>query len=373
MRSLICSLFWMTILSQALAQRPALQYRYLRLEGEIGKQPVAFNLHEVTRPYVDPQGATISAPYFFGSYAYDRYQEPIKLYGYRDSSGMVVLEESIGWEILGSMRLDANWQGMWTDSSGKRSFPVTLRERYPEGSVAFAGGARSDALRLKPDAEDSPTASLSLFWLTPAGASRRVQDFLNNTFLRRTVGDENFAAGCCPNFEKAFESLRNNLFEEYRSAVGSLEPETDAPEFAYNYEYEDQIQILYNQNQTLSVGYFTYLYMGGAHGMYAIEYAAYDLKEMRPLRLDDVLSKGYESDLEAALQRAARRRAGLKPNESLDEHYFVSSIPLTENFYLTGKGLVFGYPPYEIGPYAAGQIDLFVPFTELKRFLVKKK
>ncbi|MFN4079661.1 MAG: DUF3298 domain-containing protein [Saprospiraceae bacterium] len=373
MRSLICSLFWMTILSQALAQRPALQYRYWRLEGEIGKQPVAFNLHELTRPYVDPQGATISAPYFFGSYAYDQYQEPIKLYGYRDSSGLIVLEESVGWEILGSMRLNDNWQGSWVDSSGKRSFPVTLRERYPEGSVPFAGGALSDALRLKPDTEDSPTASLSLFWLKPAGASRRVQDFLNNTFLRRTVGDEDFAAGCCPSFEKAFERLRDQLFEKYREEVGRLEPDTDAPEFAYNYESEDQIQILYNQDQTLSVGYFTYLYMGGAHGMYAIEFATYDLKEMRPLTLPDVLSSGYESALEAALQRAARRRAGLKSNESIEGYYFVPSIPITENFYLTGKGIVFGYPPYEIAPYAAGQIDLFVPFTELKRFLVKKK
>lgn len=373
MRIPLVLLLWTVFCVQALAQRPVFQYRYIRLEGEIGKQPVVLNLHELIRPYADLDNSTTSLPYFFGSYSYDRYQEPIKLHGYRDTSGMIVLEESIGWEILGSMRLDETWQGVWADSSGKRALPIALRESYPEGSVAFKAGVRSDSFRLNPEAEESPMASLSLFWLTPSGALRRTQDFLNNIFLRKIVGDDIFASGCCPDFDKAFERLRDSLSEEYRDEMAQIEPtDTDMPQGAYNYESESQIQILFNQNHILSVGYFTYVYMGGAHGMYAIESVAYDLKTMRPLTLGDVFSGGYESDLEAALQRAARRRAGLKPNESLEGHYLVPSIPITNNFYLTGKGAVFGYPPYEIAPYAAGQIELFVPFSEMKRFLIRK-
>ncbi|WP_404980203.1 RsiV family protein [Chitinophaga pollutisoli] len=37
-----------------------------------------------------------------------------------------------------------------------------------------------------------------------------------------------------------------------------------------------------------------------------------------------------------------------------------------DNFYLTNKGAVFSFVPYEIAAYAAGQITLFVPWNEIR-------
>jgi len=41
-----------------------------------------------------------------------------------------------------------------------------------------------------------------------------------------------------------------------------------------------------------------------------------------------------------------------------------------KNFYFNDKGLAFMYNPYEVASYAQGQIVVFIPFNELKSYLV---
>ena len=66
----------------------------------------------------------------------------------------------------------------------------------------------------------------------------------------------------------------------------------------------------------------------------------------------------------------ARTKFKLKPTDALTEAgLFENKIEANDNFYLTGKGLGFMYNPYEIGPFAMGEIDLFISFKDLDEFL----
>ena len=52
--------------------------------------------------------------------------------------------------------------------------------------------------------------------------------------------------------------------------------------------------------------------------------------------------------------------------KSFEEHLRRSSVfkpYMTENFYLDDRGIHFIYDPYEIDCYAAGTIDIFVPWN----------
>jgi hypothetical protein len=117
------------------------------------------------------------------------------------------------------------------------------------------------------------------------------------------------------------------------------------------------------------MGFTHYGYTGGAHGNYATTVVSYDPEKMKSIERKDVLKPGHEKALQAALNQSARKRAGLSAGGNLGDAYFVEEIPFTDNFYLTNKGMVFSYPPYEIASYADGQVELFVPFTALKEWL----
>jgi hypothetical protein len=56
----------------------------------------------------------------------------------------------------------------------------------------------------------------------------------------------------------------------------------------------------------------------------------------------------------------------MKRNEPLSNALFENSIEPTNNFCITKKGILFLYNPYEIAAYAMGEIELFIPFEELK-------
>ena len=55
--------------------------------------------------------------------------------------------------------------------------------------------------------------------------------------------------------------------------------------------------------------------------------------------------------------------ADIKP---LSNKLFENSVESTSNFCITPKGILFLYNPYEIAAYAYGEIELFIPFSEIK-------
>ncbi len=88
------------------------------------------------------------------------------------------------------------------------------------------------------------------------------------------------------------------------------------------------------------------------------------------LQLSDVLVPAGSKALPQLLAQSFRRQYGLKPADKLtDGGLSENTIKPTDNFFVTGKGIGFNYVPYEIGPYAMGEILLFIPFTDLKDLL----
>lgn len=69
------------------------------------------------------------------------------------------------------------------------------------------------------------------------------------------------------------------------------------------------------------------------------------------------------------LDRAVRRTLRLPATAPLDETPFVEHMPVTHNFYLTRGGAVFIYPPYAVASFAQGEIQVFVPLSEMQPLL----
>ena len=140
---------------------------------------------------------------------------------------------------------------------------------------------------------------------------------------------------------------------------------------AYSLAQNQYVGVCYQSNKILSLYNFVYSYTGGAHGNYGTSYTSINLANGKKIKLEDALLPGQKAKLNALLEKHFRKSRNVKPGESLSEvgGLFENKIEANNNFYLTGKGIVFSYTPYEIAPYAAGEIQVFIPFSDMKGIL----
>ncbi|HTD93011.1 MAG TPA: DUF3298 domain-containing protein, partial [Chitinophagaceae bacterium] len=135
---------------------------------------------------------------------------------------------------------------------------------------------------------------------------------------------------------------------------------------SYSLQEDQNVLILYRSMGLLTLASTNYSYTGGAHGNYGTAYFSIDLGSRKEIKLADVITAAGKKPLAGLIEKFFRRDFKLSASQPLSEAgLFGDKIEPTENFFLTGKGIGFGYQPYEIGPYAMGEIVVFIPFTEL--------
>lgn len=360
-------------LSEDTSAAPAPSGYYRIFTGQIDKLPITMHLVKERR-YQSWDKAFFDN--YIGYYYYDRFGEPIDIMGNVDSSGQLrILDFSNpidAYVFAGTMSGDTLYTGIWTDAEGKKSLPFELRAVEVPGSVLFEQYNFADSLPLRPQDPTSPQASISASFLWPAASlDPDTREFLRKAIIFGMAGDS--IDPKYPDAEALYRDMRYSFFEFYKGDMQGLADDTTTiPEdmtYAYSYDRNNSIRVLWNSNNLLSLAFFDYTYTGGAHGMYFSSLNAYDLANRRRYELEDVFAEAGLSGLSGPLEAAFRKKYGLKPKEKLTDHLFVDIIEPTRNFCLTRNGVMFNYVPYEIGPYAAGEITLFLKWDQVKPYL----
>lgn len=165
------------------------------------------------------------------------------------------------------------------------------------------------------------------------------------------------------------------------------------PNYMGHYKQLEQFHIFYHE------------YSGGAHGIYNDSYFIFDEQDRR-LTITDLLEKDkaavlndliksayidYIQQKYAVITEKAQENSDQKqrfnknkpakiatataepiPDETaLREGGYLSDDSLqaaqeqNDNFYFSPEGLVFSYPPYMIDGFAAGQVELLLPYSQL--------
>ncbi|MDZ4680908.1 MAG: DUF3298 domain-containing protein [Saprospiraceae bacterium] len=376
-RSFVLQLVFIAVATTAMAQSLSPLGKsgsaYFHFEGTIGKIPITMNLmQEPSRYFEQARGAYD----FSGSYYYNRTEAPLQIFGYLDEKNNVILteSESSGLEysgfFIGKTGEDGQFSGVWMSGDSSRTLKFVLKESYPEGTLAFDVSAMVDSLKLKPELEGSPQATFGQSWLLLRKTKNTELDqFVESQLRNGMVGDS--LGHLYRHVPEIFKLLKDDFFARYQEEVDfeAVQGEDVFSMAMWNYEEFTEAEVAYNQNNLLTIGYLSYSYYGGAHGMYATGYVSYDLKNRKRLKLSDVFKPGYEAKMPIFLERALRRQFNLQSDQSLNEILFDDSIGLTDNFGLTRKGIYFNYVPYEIASYAAGEIKLYVPFAEIADLL----
>lgn len=160
----------------------------------------------------------------------------------------------------------------------------------------------------------------------------------------------------------ALEQAAKSAFDE----IVKLAKEPAPPGRAYKNELDWGVELGINQRDLVSVRTIHFEYTGGAHPntyQRTYNFATMGGKPKR-LILRDVLRKDV-SPLDWANVVVLR---GLnKAKEARDiEPFGYLDAPLVNSFYMTGKGMVWVFEHYAVGPYSEGPYEIEVQWPALK-------
>lgn len=127
--------------------------------------------------------------------------------------------------------------------------------------------------------------------------------------------------------------------------------------------YINDKTIVYNKGNFIVSKELDYIYSGGAHGNYTVNFKTYDIEAKKLTEYSDIFGFDYNEILISLLLKEAKNR-NLK---IFKENFFV-----TNNVYFTDKGICFVYNPYEIASFADGVISLFLPYEKIPKSIVLK-
>lgn len=338
---------------------------YRAYSGTIGKTVITMHLHNMGQEY-------------YGYYYYDRTRQPIYFFGndstsatgeiqltaYIPGAPRISLEDDAEMSESFSLAFSGNLlKGQW--HKGEKGSPAAVALREKAGSIPFDMVYTKGERQLRPSLPESPVADYF------AGTVWPVKDNATSTFIRHAIREDFGAKTGGEEIGQVLLAQKNKILDTYveenKDLHDSLFTEFSS---AYSLSEDRKLLVAFESPSLLTLASHAYAYTGGAHGNYGTTFICIDLATNKKIVLADVLTAAGISRLGKELEKEFRLQAGLKPGETLsDAGLFDNKIEPNDNFYLTTKGIGFSYMPYEIAPYAMGEISLFLPFTRLLTYL----
>ncbi len=259
--------------------------------------------------------------------------------------------------------------GTWVRNAKEKPIPFKIQEDYSKGSLPFKCYTLTDQRYLfKKDhnRENAPKTKISLFLLFPdLNNNNRLKDSID-LLISSFIDDTSMIISDRVLF---MENVTFNFFDRYHNATDGIEDISSAASF-FNWEKIISMEILYNENNILTLKFEKYANTGGAHGIMMTQYAVFNTALEIRLRPDDIFREGYKPQLDNILDTKLRKLNGLKSDEKLKEAgFFLDKVVSTDNFFINNDGIGFFFNVYEIAPYSTGTTMLFIRFEELKSLL----
>ncbi len=331
---------------------------YKRFEGTIAGQPVVMHLHKAGNKYD-------------GIYYYKKVGAWIGLYMDSTAKDSIYLSENVpgdGWvegeqnnALLRFSYAGGSLKGTWIAKDWQKQYPIDLKEQYPSGSYKFDMMAFSDSMAAFPGRPETPVAEISE--TIPVATDNN--SWVNQQLMNIT-GLDTTAPGA--DLKTAIAAGHKAYFESYKAELPAGNDTAGMPLASYNYASMQDVYVRYNDNGYVVFESFVYDYSGGAHGNYASIFYCLDVQDKKRLKLSDLITAD-SAILTPIVEQHFRTQYYVKTGVPLSEVLFEKHMSANDNFYFNEKGIGFLYNPYEVASYAQGQINVFIPFRALQKYI----
>lgn len=129
-------------------------------------------------------------------------------------------------------------------------------------------------------------------------------------------------------------------------------------------EYTLKYKIMSLRSPIVSIEFYYTEDTGGAHGMYGVNTLNFNVKTGDKVLLEDLVNVNNQKKINDYLLNILKKdsRSFYNPEMQVD---FASSDVIknfdTQSFYVTAKGIMLQFNPYEVGPYSSGIITVELP------------
>ncbi|WP_407402021.1 DUF3298 domain-containing protein [Chryseobacterium sp.] len=344
---------------------PDLSKNYWHLEGKIGDKNVVLELIK-TKPFAETGGEHQGNDNFSGTYYYESEGIPIS-FQKRDTLFENHQLNLIAYntndvendEIFEGKFNGLSYKGVWKYKD--QNLPFELKETYADGQMTFNFNQISEIINYNKN-----RASYDMNIFTSA------KNFQLNDSIR------SYLFGKTP--EKDFTKLMNSDFNKYKESYLAESKDNDSLGYNddgsvfMNYSSFRKLYPIINTKKLVVLEDFTYEYTGGAHGMHGSSFINYDVENKKIIRTHDIF-KASTPQLDAMINKAVHEKYKIPLDKNLQDEnlndvpFIADSIPFTDNFIVTKKGIIFYYNVYEVTPYAMGPYQFFMPYEKMKPYL----
>lgn len=210
----------------------------------------------------------------------------------------------------------------------------------------------ADSLALMPDQEESPMAFYEVSTFEANFENDQLNAIINTALGRAIVGEE--APMRVTDLRRTIQAFVKTRIKTYGQQEVEPALVKDMPS-AYEQDHRFTTTIIHQNDRILTLATNHYYFTGGAHGNYYTVLQSFDLKEAKEVHFNDLFRPDAKDQLTEALSQWSAFQS--------------DDIYPTENVGFTAEGFVFNYPPYEIGSYADGEIEIVLPYEVAKDYL----
>lgn len=163
------------------------------------------------------------------------------------------------------------------------------------------------------------------------------------------------------------QKMANDYLQGYKADMAKI-PKDEAFSATLNYSSGQDLTVEYNENGYVVINQLSNDYSGGAHGNYGSSIYNFDVQNQKLLKLNDIVTID-SLPLQKIIEQNFRKQYEIPAGASLSSQLFDDHLAASSNFILSSNGLSFLYNPYEVASYAQGQIIVYIPYTDLRKYL----
>jgi hypothetical protein len=126
-------------------------------------------------------------------------------------------------------------------------------------------------------------------------------------------------------------------------------------------EFEQSLKVTSVFNNFITIGNNIYEFSGGAHPNHYHSHYVVDINDGKLIQFGDVFQLKTKNQLKSILSA--------KFNSSFGKDNLLDQFEIAENFSIDKDGIHFLYNPYEITPYAVGDPEITISYTQALPFL----
>jgi len=309
-----------------------------------------------------------------GTYFYEKVGILIDLSGNIDASNKFLINEfdsngNLIGSFTGTLKSDTMLIGTWQNKDKTTVYDFEMNEDYAM-SQKFTRHQKNIEYHIKND-DSLPSCVVNFDYLKPefgtskASKNLLIKDLIEKSFFYKI---ENNISVETKLDNKVTDYLK--MYKEFETDWETAVNDEYYYEEMYQWESSASMNIIFNDYNVLSYQICDYGYEGGAHPNSYTGCVNIDLKIGTEINLTNIFNEGYETTLIPKILSSMMLYFNVTDEEGLNEYLFdMNNITISENFYLTKKGICFVYNEYEIAPYSSGIIMAYIPFKDLSDIL----